>query len=158
MQCSTKYAGCYCVAPYVRSDNGGCVLTSQCEPTPTCTRVHEKYLSCSNGCQTTCQNYNNPPICTMECSTAKAGCYCEAGYVRSDSGDCVLTSQCEPTPTCTRVHEKYLSCSNGCQTTCQNYNNPPICTMECSTAKAGCYCEAGYVRSDSGDCVLSTEC
>lgn len=118
-------------------------------------------------------------MCIQACLPEKAGCYCEYPYVRSKNGDCVKKDQCKEQsnfvqltailkfidmfvspaiPTCTRPHEKYQSCSNGCQTTCKNYNNPPICTMQCFTELAGCYCEYPYIRNDNGDCVLKNEC
>lgn len=61
-----------------------------------CTGLHEKYQNCSNECHATCENYKNPPICTMQCSTALAGCFCEHPHVRHKNGSCVLTSQCKP--------------------------------------------------------------
>ncbi len=62
-----------------------------------CTKANEVYQSCSNGpgCQTTCKNFEDPPICIQSCSTQFAGCYCRAPYVRSDLGECVPTSQCK---------------------------------------------------------------
>ncbi|KAJ6644323.1 Serine protease inhibitor swm-1 [Pseudolycoriella hygida] len=158
--CLEDRAGCYCDTGYVRSKDGRCILPSECKAvTPICPNAHESYHSCSNGCELTCDNYLDPPMCIQACLPQAAGCYCNVGYVRSKDGRCILPSQCKATtPFCLRPHEKYLSCSNGCETTCANKDNPPICTMDCSTKFAGCYCEYPYIRADNRDCVLPSQC
>lgn len=115
--CQPQLAGCYCKSPFVKNENGDCILREQCEgkilryfmnftdernfgiffadTLQICTHAHETYHGCSNGCQTTCSNYLNPPMCTMQCSTELAGCYCDYPYVRSENGDCVLEEECK---------------------------------------------------------------
>ncbi|CAK9824626.1 hypothetical protein ANTRET_LOCUS2764 [Anthophora retusa] len=63
------------------------------------------------------------------------------------------------TPECP-VNEIYSLCGTMCEPTCGDPKpNPMLCPgIECTTFTAGCRCQKNYVRNDSGNCVLLTEC
>ncbi|KAG5679449.1 hypothetical protein PVAND_009014 [Polypedilum vanderplanki] len=156
--------GCICENGYIRDSNNNCILPQDCPisttvaPTTissTCPKAHEIYTDCGSLCAKTCENKDKTVMCPMVCVT---GCFCEAGYVRNDNGDCILAEQCpaiEPPPTCSKAHEVYTDCGTACPLTCDNKDSQQICTMQCV---AGCFCEAGYVRDNNGDCILPEKC
>lgn len=149
-----------------------------------CLKAHESYHECNNRCpQLSCENYKDPPICTLECSTQYAGCYCDYPYVRDKNGECVLEKECEgkfsstfystkikktnfwygfvddTTLVCLNAHETYHACNTPCaQVTCDNYKDPLSCIQICSEQYAGCYCDPPYIRGRNGNCVLEEEC
>lgn len=139
--------GCFCRNGYVRNDAGDCVRPSECRR---CLGNHEQYTDCGSACPLTCQNYQNPPICTAQCV---AGCFCEKGYIRNETGDCVQPRQCHR---CSGSNEVFSECGTACPLTCDNYKNPPkFCTKQCVI---GCHCEKGYVRNKKGNCVTPCQC
>lgn len=161
---------CLCKDGYIRDANKKCIKIEDCPatasttevPTTTasvCSKDHEIFTNCGSLCAKTCQNKDKTGVCPEICIT---GCFCETGYVRDDNGDCILPEQCpaiettqSPTPTCSKAHETYTECGSACPLTCDNKDTEIICTMQCV---AGCFCEAGYVRDASGECVLPAEC
>lgn len=57
---------------------------------------------------------------------------------------------------CPKSHQVFKSCGTACPLTCENYTKPPtVCMDVCVT---GCFCEAGYVKTKDGNCVLPSEC
>lgn len=50
--------------------------------------------------------------------------------------------------------EVYQDCGTACPTTCENKNNT-VCTRQCVS---GCFCTAGKVRRNDGECVDEQSC
>ena len=143
-------AGCFCDKGFRRDDSGKCIKTEDC-PCQEC-GDHEHYTDCGTACPDTCDNYKGPnrPCITL----CVAGCFCDEGYVRNDSGKCVKPDEC-PCHEC-GDNEHYTDCGTACPDTCDNYKDTDrMCTEQCV---AGCFCDEGYVRNDSGKCIEPDEC
>ncbi|XP_044764009.1 inducible metalloproteinase inhibitor protein [Coccinella septempunctata] len=55
---------------------------------------------------------------------------------------------------CSRSNEEWM-CGSACHESCHNIGQPcPIINAYCNA----CYCEEGYVRDDSGQCIPVNEC
>ena len=77
------------------------------------------------------------------------GCFCKPGYVKNDSGKCVLLKNC-PIKPCLK-NEIY---------DCRITNCEPGCTVEvCNfvNCENKCYCRDGYVK-ENGTCILLASC
>ncbi|XP_049876367.1 zonadhesin-like isoform X2 [Pectinophora gossypiella] len=122
-------------------------------------RANERFLSCG-GCQKSCRD--PAPDCAGVC---RAGCFCNDGEVRNDTGHCVQLHECPPVApssllsTEPRVSgsecpadEEYRSCEP-CNRTCDNPN--PICPAQCAR---GCFCRDDLVRDKDGRCVKIENC
>ncbi|KAG8183312.1 hypothetical protein JTE90_002804 [Oedothorax gibbosus] len=144
--------GCDCKRGYYRDQNGKCIPESQCPITETCQLEGEEYTDCGSACPLTCDNKDNPPICTLQCV---AGCFCRKGLIRNNVGRCVDPGKCPPKETCLLKEEEYNDCGTACPLTCANKDNPPPCVPLCVP---GCFCRPGLVRNDEGQCVEPQKC
>ncbi|XP_044742925.1 mucin-5B-like isoform X2 [Chrysoperla carnea] len=144
--------GCFCSNGYVTSkSSNSCILPSDCPNSEKCFE-NETFLDCGSSCPDTCDNYKNPNrICTLQCVQ---GCFCKTGLVLNADRKCVSPDQCPPVQTCGE-HEVYKDCGTACPDTCSNLGTKRKCVAKCVK---GCFCEDGYVRSDSKGCVLPTQC
>ncbi|KAG6447521.1 hypothetical protein O3G_MSEX004992 [Manduca sexta] len=159
--------GCYCEDGQVRNATGHCVKLADCPPhsyipQPIPYRIMcgplQRYRSCET-CEKTCSNPNPP--CPMPC---KKGCFCDPGYVRAPSGDCVKLNECpkaevtlggahDPTVEDCASDEEFLSCG-WCEPSCSD--PAPICPVGVCTR--GCLCRPPLLRHRSGHCVQEKDC
>ncbi|XP_067127717.1 cysteine-rich venom protein 6-like [Centruroides vittatus] len=117
---------------------------------PRCDRENKELLECGPACPITCENYDNPPkFCTMQCVK---GCFCKKGYYRASDESCVSEEYCF---WCNSEREEYIECGSACPATCENYNIPIPCTLQCVF---GCFCKKQYVRGPDGLCILPKYC
>ncbi|XP_070494605.1 zonadhesin-like [Chironomus tepperi] len=122
----------------------------KCFPLPTCGQ-HEVYSACGADCQSTCADPNLSNLCTAPC---KAGCVCEAKYVRAPNGKCVLLNECPQLFECGE-NEVYEACSTSCgDPTCANRNSF-FCGGGC---KPKCVCKQSYVRNAENKCIDAINC
>lgn len=62
------------------------------------------------------------------------GCFCQAGYVRDASGDCVLPTNCpapEPIKCVETANEHYEECSQLCDDLTCEAREPTFCRRKC---------------------------
>ncbi|KAK0412462.1 hypothetical protein QR680_006221 [Steinernema hermaphroditum] len=147
-----KKPGCYCPSSkgFVRDANGHCIHLSECKHE---CGLNEEWRQCAT-CERTCQNPN--PICTMECKPAR--CMCKQGYVRDSSGTCIPEKDCGQQGKCGE-HEHYAvgECLAPCERSCRTlHDDHLICPAVC--VLSWCYCDEGYVRNDSGQCIPIQDC
>ncbi|XP_075462300.1 zonadhesin-like [Ascaphus truei] len=149
--------GCVCDKGYVLISEGSfkCVRKDQCPIRKECPR-HMHFVKCATSCPLTCDNYKSPPKnCTKDC---KRRCVCDKGYVLLSEGSskCVRKDQCPIRKGCPK-NMTYNTCGSFCPLTCDNYQNPPVCTRDC---KAGCFCNDGLVllKKNSHRCVEKDQC
>ncbi|KFM77647.1 Zonadhesin, partial [Stegodyphus mimosarum] len=138
--------GCFCKDGLVRDSNGNCVNPEDCSKI--CGR-REEYKECGTACPANCTNRN--PICAEQCVK---GCFCKKGFVRSENGTCIPSSQC-PKQICGKDEEYYKECTPSCKNTCKAYNNPGI---RCRCEPPSCFCKKGLVKREDGRCVPPTAC
>jgi len=55
-----------------------------------CKKEHESYTTCGTACPLSCEK---PTLwgCSKQCVK---GCFCDAGYVRDNKGNCILVEDC----------------------------------------------------------------
>merc|ERR1719309_956507 len=79
---------------------------------------NEEFAPCGESpCYETCEHKNGPPGCipTERCFT-DGGCQCQRGYVRTQTGECVLPEQC---PAMCGDNEEFAPCGESpCYETC----------------------------------------
>ncbi|XP_075462779.1 venom serine protease inhibitor-like [Ascaphus truei] len=82
-------------------------------PVPHCPR-NQEYKKCGSACRLTCDNHQNPPVCTGVC---KPGCACNDSFVllREDSDLCVEKNQCSIGKECVGEYRVYNECGSACQ-------------------------------------------
>ncbi|MEE6481988.1 hypothetical protein FKM82_013101 [Ascaphus truei] len=115
------------------------------------------YEKCGPSCPLSCDNYEEPPVCTKTCN---AGCFCNDGFVLLYNGTsiCVDKNQC---PICTELgcegkHREYKKCGSPCPKNCANRNKEPeSCIRMCVP---GCFCKDMFLSNRNGDCVPAKEC
>ncbi|XP_048005706.1 von Willebrand factor-like isoform X2 [Leguminivora glycinivorella] len=110
--------------------------------------------TCGSACPPTCENKDEPPICTSQCVD---GCFCAKGTYRNKKGKC--TADCSPPIKC-KANEVY----NPCRITCP----PQTCdstytTYDCRNAtkcEPGCDCISEYLRNGTAKdlCIPSRLC
>lgn len=125
-------------------------------PKPEKCGKNEHYQECGNGCQPLCSQQDR--LCSQQCDTAYAGCYCKAGHFRNAKHQCVPQMECPDSPKTAECgqNERYQKCGNGCQPLCSQPDR--MCTAQCDSIFAGCYCEAGYYRNAFYQCVPMSKC
>ncbi|XP_013179678.1 PREDICTED: von Willebrand factor [Papilio xuthus] len=116
--------------------------------------TNEEYLLCGSSCPYNCTNPPEKVVCAQECIE---GCFCVAGYLRNETGNCVLAEECLKagnTPMC-EENEEFMSCGSACPATCSQ-PEPLECSLACSI---GCFCKSGYYRDDvTNKCVTLDKC
>ncbi|XP_069500053.1 zonadhesin-like, partial [Ambystoma mexicanum] len=145
--------GCFCNEGYVleNATSKHCIAQSECKKS---CQANAQYTNCSTACPITCDNYSNPPkICTLQCVI---GCACKDGYVleNATSQNCISPSECKKP---CLDNAQYKTCGTVCPLTCENYDNPPVCTKNCVS---GCFCNEGYVleNATSKHCIPHSQC
>ena len=90
--------------------------------------------------------YGQGGACLKVC---QKGYFCKPGYVRNDSGKCVLLKNC-PIKPCLKngIYEcRNPSCEPGCLI-------KPCMSVNCENK---CYCRKGFVK-ENGRCILLATC
>ncbi|XP_066260197.1 serine protease inhibitor swm-1-like [Euwallacea similis] len=120
--------GCFCKPGYVRNNNGDCILKSQCFTYV----LNIKSIS----------EIRIYLLVSMKKSSVI--------ILMTIWAVCVSVSW---TQTCTKDNETYNLCGPACEPTCAQ----PVrfCITLCTP---GCFCTSGYLRNDTGECVLTSEC
>ncbi|XP_077116285.1 chymotrypsin inhibitor-like [Ranitomeya variabilis] len=54
-----------------------------------------------------------------------------------------------------KAGEEYNECGSGCPPTCDNLGRVDACAAVC---KSGCFCKAGTLRNNKGECVTKENC
>ena len=138
---------CRCKSGFIR-DSG----THKCIPKKQCTTCNkgEFWNNCGSGCDVTCQNRANPPLCHFGCVPK---CSCEKGLIRDEiTNRCIPEKQC-PRPKCPE-NSYWNTCGSNCEQTCAN--KPVKCTRQCIEK---CSCNKGYIYDeDLNICVLPYQC
>ncbi|KAJ8732217.1 hypothetical protein PYW08_014947 [Mythimna loreyi] len=118
----------------------------------------DEQLECVQPCppEKTCRNRHIAFSCLQTDEPCKNICACKPGLLRNAVGQCVTYEQCEM---CDRENE-YFECGSACDNECatlgvQNKTNCPIQNIVCNPK---CYCEDGFARDDSGNCVAVEKC
>ena len=123
------------------------VIISSSDP---CKDVNAVYSNCgsNNTCDMqTCRFPNGQgDACLKVC---QKGCFCKPGYVKNDSGKCVLPKNC-PIPKC-KKNEIYECRNPTCEPGCLI---KPCVFFNCENK---CYCREGYVK-ENGTCILLETC
>lgn len=110
--------------------------------------ANEELHTCGLRCEPAC--HDRFPVCTTTCGPP--GCFCEDGYYRDASGNCVTKDTC--TTSC-RLNSNWSICPSLCEATCDDPN--PTCSSGCGNAK--CACDYGLVRDKStGNCIAASAC
>ncbi|XP_060520853.1 venom serine protease inhibitor-like [Cylas formicarius] len=116
----------------------------------------EVVSECASPCPDTCApNFNSGIACPKK--RCVVGCVCKSGYVRDDTGICVLSSLCPPPPSqqCDGPNQAFTTCGTACPETCHGPKTN-YCVLIC---KIGCACKPGYVLNEkTGQCVHRSEC
>lgn len=128
-----------------------------------CTDPHERYTKCGPACLGDGCLITIPLICNQ---TNRAGCFCECGYFRDNTGKCIPGNECPhisniaypkscPGVKCKAPFEYYTK-SNACFEQCVPPGVQILCIEESSL---GCYCLPGYKRNlSTGVCIPSNQC
>lgn len=164
--------GCTCKPGLVRDPNTfQCISPDKCPiiAQPRQCPANEVFSECSAGCQVTCENTNEPVICTYSCVP---GCVCKPNYVRNVLGQCIPKSCCASCPpgyakqvnssccyfacsTCPE-NEEYQDCGTLCEPSCNTPDDGAACPLAC---KQGCFCKKGFVRDlEYGKCIPKEWC
>ena len=136
---------CSCHRGFLYNDLlGTCVLPDECPTVHECNK--NEYFLETKHIEQTCDGI---PI------YKKGGCVCEEGFVRLENeigGICLRKEEC---PIC-QPNEIWNSCGSGCEITCQNKENPPICSFLCIPK---CSCKSGFIWDEvSNECVPNEFC
>ncbi|KAL4707011.1 hypothetical protein ACJJTC_000438 [Scirpophaga incertulas] len=143
---------CVCKNGYYRNAIGDCITGKQCDQ---CSKPNE-YYSCGGACDNECksikyQNQTNCPIVNVMCNKQ---CYCDEGYARDDSGNCIPISECGPS--CSDPNEEYVLSKTCPPDSCESL----VAKYKCDSKEVPqnrCRCKSGYLRLD-GKCVEVCSC
>ncbi|KOB79511.1 Zonadhesin, partial [Operophtera brumata] len=131
---------CVCCKGYYRNKSGICVHKKDCQ------------------CRSTCA-VPNPPDCPFiqPSETNVDDCNCQAGYVLSEvGGKCIKIGECPRDQSCNGdPHARIKENPFPCPSTCESPNATP-CKRK--SDPIGCECEPGYLKSETGRCVLPDDC
>ncbi|RVE49280.1 hypothetical protein evm_006074 [Chilo suppressalis] len=149
---------CVCAPGYYRNYLGTCITEKQCDM---CNKKNEFY-DCGSACDNECinidkQNRTNCPIVNIVCNKK---CYCEDGYARDESGNCIPVSQCKCQPqTCEDPNEEFVQQKPSCPPdTCESLVSKYDCS-EAPPPQPGCVCKSGYKRlNETSKCVPICQC
>ncbi|CAH2992004.1 unnamed protein product [Chilo suppressalis] len=162
--------GCVCKSGYRRlNETSGCVPTCKCpqmassaqcqqKPKPVLRCGANEIRRCVKKCppEKTCRNRNIKVACPLSLQPCKEKCVCAPGYYRNYLGTCITEKQCDM---CNKKNEFY-DCGSACDNECinidkQNRTNCPIVNKVCNKK---CYCDDGYARDESGNCIPVSQC
>ncbi|XP_053602164.1 antichymotrypsin-2-like isoform X2 [Plodia interpunctella] len=85
--------GCVCANGYLRTDNGSCILKSQC---PSCGGDKNAQAGCGINCNKHCSDIGQEPKACIKLCRVNA-CDCKDGYYLNDDGKCVKPEKCTQT-------------------------------------------------------------
>ncbi|CAG9785236.1 unnamed protein product [Diatraea saccharalis] len=145
---------CVCADGYYRNAIGECITGEQCDR---CQKPNEFY-SCNSACDNECiniysQNRTNCPIKNIQCNER---CYCDDGYARDASNNCIPVNQCNVRG---RDPNEVYTCSRSCP--------PDLCIstvafFKCNSnepEKLRYRCKPGYLREEDGSpCIPICQC
>lgn len=119
---------------------------------PKCTRDNEVFKDVGEECVCDLKT-------TTNCVTVnKPNCYCEAGYVRDDKGNCVPKSICpvRPPPKCGK-NEIFSPCAEAAH--CRSRCGVPEDIYCASVCVPDCICKPGYILNKEGTkCIPKAVC
>ncbi|XP_069357588.1 kielin/chordin-like protein isoform X2 [Maniola hyperantus] len=155
--------GCKCRLGYIRSEEGRCILPTECPGGNPCGR-NETFAPCLIGCPT-----NNCPrddsLAVPQCLPpfpCPGGCACKSNYKRisSENRRCILVTDCPPFK-CRGNNTVYNSCPSACfSDQCGTLQmEPTTCnTLVPNVCRPRCVCREDHRRNSSGDCIPIKQC
>ncbi|CAD6191694.1 unnamed protein product [Caenorhabditis auriculariae] len=153
--------GCACQPGFYRNVHQKCVSEKECStlssPPDNCP-INETLSDCFNSCSEPKCSFltSNETVCLEVCGH---GCTCRPGFVRNQTGSCILDKECVEKPVLEhqcKKKEVFSDCASKCsEPKCGDVKQRGFCPLSCT---AGCTCAEGLVRSGDGECYEPEKC
>uniref|UniRef100_A0A2A4JHM5 TIL domain-containing protein n=1 Tax=Heliothis virescens TaxID=7102 RepID=A0A2A4JHM5_HELVI len=127
---------------YLNKEGGECVTEKQCDK---CPGDHEHY-ACGGPCDDVCSTLQVQNKTSCAYTKCQPSCYCDDGFARDDSGNCIPVEQCHQ-HRCGQ-NEEYTHCINPClNETCSAIESQEVCNSNVPCVP-GCVCKDGFFRKN----------